>query len=212
MKIGLYLKLLFYFNFSVFILSSCNQNPSSNAEFENLKGELFKKVKDISELPIYADPPTQDYNDFKKGIFLFQIDSTEIKKIKKYRKELEPYILQYIDSGYSWIYLAAFLHYKSAVPKIRNLLLKCNKFYGWEGGDYSKIERYLDDEQYCYQLAYIAAIEHISKKNISLAITLSEKEYNDLKIKADKCKKCNKDALAFCYARWMLKKLKVATF
>ena len=187
--------------------ASCFCQVSDKNEFENLKNILFGNSSDISELPIYADPPTMDFNDFKKDRFIFQIDSIEIEKIKKYRNELEPFIVQRIDSGYSWVYLAAFLYYESAVPKIKDMLLNCDKFYGWEGGDYQKIERYLDDEQYCYQMAYIAAIEHITGKSISESIKLTDQENTYLKNKANKCVECNKDALAFCWARWLLDKL-----
>ncbi|OFX32611.1 MAG: hypothetical protein A2X08_08730 [Bacteroidetes bacterium GWA2_32_17] len=189
------------------LLAACNYQATTENELENLKNNLFKKTTDISELPIYADPPSLDYEDVKKGIFLFQIDSIEREKIKKYRNELEPFIIQRIDSGYSWVYLAAYLHYESAVPKIKDRLLKCDKFYGWEGGDYQKIERYLDDEQYCYQMAYISAIEYITGKPILKAITLTDHENSYLKNKADKCIECDEDALAFCWARWLLEKL-----
>ncbi len=200
-------RFLFFGTVFSILFVNCNYQATTEKELENLKNNLFKKTTDISELPIYADPSTSDYEDVKKGIFLFQIDSFEIEKIKKYKSELEPFIIQRIDSGYSWIYLASYLHYESAVPKIKDRLLKCDKFYGWEGGDYQKIERYLDDEQYCYQMAYITAIEYITGKPISKAITLTDKENAYLKNKADKCIECNKDAQAFCWARWLLDKL-----
>ncbi len=193
--------------FPVFF-ASCNFQSTTNQELESLKNDLFKNTTEISELPIYADPPTSDYNDVKKGVFHFQIDSIEIEKIRKYRKELEPLILEQIRSGYSWVYLAAYLHYENAVPKIKDELLKCDKFYGWEGGDYSGINRYLNDEQYCYQLAYISAIEYITGKPISKAITLTNQEISYLKGKAEKCNESNKQNLAeVCYGKWLLEKL-----
>jgi hypothetical protein len=199
--------LLFFGALLCILFPSCHNPATNEKELEDLKNGLFRRATDVSELPIYADPPTADYEDVRKGIFAFQIDSAKREMIKKYRDELEPLIVQRIDSGYAWVYLAAYLRYQSAIPKLKNELLKCNHFYGWEGGDYQKIERYLDDEQYCYQMAYISAIEYISGKPVSKAITLTYEENAALKTKADKCFECNKDALAFCYARWLLNKL-----
>lgn len=209
----LLLIVVFGMTFSPFSMA-CNDSHSkidkgfNEKEFKELKSKLFDKTSKNYETPIYADPPTADYEDVKRGIFLFQMDSIEIEKIKKYRSELEPYIVQHIDSGYTWVYLAAFLKYESAIPKIKSRLLVCHEFYGWEGPDYSKIESYLnDDYQYCYQMAYISAIEYISSKPISEAIILSNQEYNALKGKASKCVDVNADEfMTHCSARWLLKK------
>ncbi len=201
------LRIFFYLLLFSIFSAGCKNTVIDN-DFEILKSNLFKKAADASELPIYADPPTSDYEDFKKGKFQFQIDSIEIRKINKYRKELESSIIQRIDSGYAWVYLAAYLRYESAIPKIKELLLKCDKFYGWEGPDYSKTDSYLEDGQYCDQMAYITAIEYISKKNISKAVKLTTAEYNYLKSRADKCSENNKDSLnIFCPQRWLLGKL-----
>jgi len=193
-----------------FLLSACSDRPPVNTELEGLKNKLFSHKTDVSELPIYADPPTADYEEFKKGIFSFQADSAEIEMIKKYRSELEPDILQRLDSGYAWVYLAAFLKYRSAVPEIKNLLLNCERFYGWEGPDYSKIESYLiDDIQYCYQMAYISAIEYITSEPIDKAVTITDNEFKELKAKSEKCTDTSIDSIdAYCSARWLLGKLK----
>ncbi len=193
----------FFVLFVVFLLS-CGQN--SNQEFEKLKADLFKPTKDVSELPIYADPATGDYDSVKQGKFLFQIDSGKIFLIKKYRTELEPFVLQYLDSGDCWVYLAAFLKYESALPKLKQLLLNCDNFYGWEGGDYSTIDRYLDDEQYCYQMAYVSSIEYISGKSLYKAITLTDAERKKLSGKAKACVLSDTLDGKVCAARWLLTK------
>lgn len=208
MKRSIKLLQLFFIGAIISILfAACKNQVTSDKDLENLKKELFKKTSDISELPIYADPSTMDYEDFKQDKFAFQVDSFEIQKIKKYKNELEPLIIQRIDSGYCWVYLAAYLHYESAIPKIKDKLLKCDKFYGWEGPDYQKIESYFVDGQYCYQMAYIAAIEHISRKPLSSSIELTNQEYENLKKIADHCNENNIDNLSdVCYARWLLDK------
>lgn len=211
---SLVLIVVFGMTFSPFSMA-CNDSNSkidkgfNEKEFNELKSKLFDKTSTDYETPIYADPPTADYEDVKKGIFLFQMDSIEIEKIKKYRNELEPYIVQHIDSGYTWVYLAAFLKYESAIPKITSRLLACHEFYGWEGPDYSKIESYLnDDYQYCYQMAYISAIEYIRSKPIREAIILSNQEYDALKENASKCVEVIADEfMTYCAARWLLKKM-----
>lgn len=200
MKNHFYLQILF-----LFFIYSCSSNQE--AELENLKAELFKPVKDASELPIYADPPTSDYEDVKLGKFSFNLDTGTISLVKKYCKELEPLILQRIDSGYAWVYLSAYLKYDSAVPKIKQALLLCDKFYGWEGGNYSTIDRYLDDEQYCYQMAYISAIEFITQKPINQCIILTEKERRQLTERAKQCMLSDTMDEKSCSAQWLLNKL-----
>ena len=195
-----------YFIFLLFVLLySCRQN--SNAEFESLKADLFKHVEDVSELPVYADPPTGDYEDVKEGIFSFQIDTAQQSLLTKYSKELEPHIIKYLDSGYSWVYLAAYLKYESAIPKLKQLLLDCDNFYGWEGGDYSTVDRYLDDEQYCYQLAYVAAIEYITEKPLGEAIRLTTEEKIKLSDAATNCTHPDSIDENSCPARWLLGKI-----
>lgn len=192
------------------LFSSCNHKPNTNKELEALKVKLFCNTGDLSDFPIYADPPTADYEDMKKGIFLIEADSTEIETIRKYRSEIELIVIQYIDSGFSWVYLAAFLKYKHAVPKLKDKLLHCDRFYGWEGPDYSKIESYLiDDIQYCYQMAYIAAIEYISSKPLAEAVTLTDAELQELSRKANHCSTTEADSIeTYCAARWLMGKVR----
>ena len=195
-----------------FTISSfqCNQNLKSKAELDALKSELFCDANDVSKWPIYADPPDGDYEDAGNGIFRFQIDTMQIAKIIKYREELEPQILQYIDSAYCWVYLAAYLKYESAIPPIKDKLLHSDRIYGWEGPDYEKVESYLYDEQYCYQLAYIACIEYISGKPLNKAITLNDDEVLHLKSKADKCNEMHMDSLdIYCPGRWLMERLDI---
>jgi hypothetical protein len=192
--------------FAFFLLSPCTAQEN---ELEVLKKRLFTRKADISLFPVYADPPTGDYSDLKKGIVHFQIDSSEIVKVNLYKDELEPLIIQRLDSSLSWVYLAAYLKYNSALPAIKDQLIHCEKFYGWEGGDYSQLQTHLKDEQYCYQMAYIAAIEYISQKPLSEAITLSDSEYSALKLIADQCNMNIKENLdKVCYAKWLLQKIK----
>lgn len=195
------------------LIVCCARQATTNQELEDLKNNLFNKTNaDAQLVPIYADPPTEDYKDVRKGIFRFQADSVTIDKIEKYRNELEPLILERIDSGYSWVYLATYLRYDSAVPAIKKSLLKCDSFYMWEGGyDYSGIDTYLSEMQYPLQMAYISAIEYITSQSIENAVSLTLQEYHALKIRADKCNSANIDSVDFghyCSARWLLEKLK----
>lgn len=195
----------YFFFFFLTLLCACG--PGTDTEFQNLKAELFRPVEDMSELPIYADPPTGDWEDVREGVFNFQLDSTELTLLNKYRKELEPLVLQYLDSATAWVYLAAYLRYESAVPALKQALLECDDFYGWEGGDYTSLDRYLDDEQYCYQMAYIAAIEYITQKPISSAISLSKEESDQLSALAAQCQVSDTLDESTCAALWLLEKI-----
>jgi len=190
------------------LLGTCSKNKNTDKSLEELK--LFLS-ENQSEYIINAQPPTGDYEEFSTGKFSFNIDTIKINQILKYKTELEPMILEKIDDSDSWLYLATFLKYSSAVAIIKNKLLNCDKFYGWEGPDYTKKESYMEDAQYCYQLAYIAAIEYITKKPIKQAIALTNQELNTLIEKSKKCKQENIDNEKFiewCAAYWLLEKLR----
>lgn len=205
------MRIFFRIFFCLFVFS-CTGEKSSNKELSEVKSWLFAKTADFSQQPICADPPTGDYSDILKGTFLFQIDSSKIKQIVKFKKELEPDIISRIDSAYSWVYLAAFLRYNAAVPKLKEKLLQCDKFYGWEGPDYSKLDEYMYDGQYCYQMAYINAIEYITQKSIKQAIILSKEELMALQNRAKFCTEANIGNDSFtgcCAAFWLLKKLEI---
>lgn len=199
------------------LLFSCTEkNVAPNAELEQLKTQLFRPATDISMLPIYADPPTGDYEDMMQGKFMFQLDSSQLTLVQKHKKELEPMILQRIDSGYAWVYLAAYLEYEAAIPLLRKKLMTTHSFYGWEQGtgepDAEETTRqHLEDQNYCYQLAYIRAIEYISKKPIDKAIELTATEKDSLLALSAGCVPDSAAVDGFtgyCGARWLLEKLK----
>jgi hypothetical protein len=195
------------FIFALILVAACG-NQADHKELDELKHSLFKKG-DVSALPIYADPPTGDYEDMSKGKFLLQVDSTRLHLIVKYKMELEPMIIERLDSSYSWVYLAAYLRLPSAVPVLKQHLIYNEAFYGWEGGDYTQIERYLEDPQYPYQMADLRAIELITGKPVHEAIDLSEKEHDYLKALSDKCRAENTEELTkYCRGRWLLAKLR----
>ncbi|NTU58659.1 MAG: hypothetical protein HGB00_07040 [Chlorobiaceae bacterium] len=206
------MRLIRYILLSAFILMMYgNRGISAETELNRLKTVLFSTSEESPSLPVSADPPTGDYNDLSNGRFSFLIDDDQIHQIVRYKNELEPMILERIDSDYSWMYLSAFLGYESAVPAIKKKLLDCKSLYGWEGPDYSQLETYLVDAQYPYQMACINAIEYITKKPLGLAITLTCEELDDLEGRAKKCTEENIDRADFadyCSAYWLLGKLK----
>ncbi|NTW51639.1 MAG: hypothetical protein HGB22_03525 [Chlorobiaceae bacterium] len=120
--------------------------------------------------------------------------------------------MERIGSDYCWMYLSAFLRYESAVPIIKKKLIGCESIYGWEGPDYSKIETWLVDAQYPYQMACINAIEYITHKPVGQSISLTKKERSDLIARAKKCRTKNidkADFMRYCSAYWLLGKLKI---
>jgi hypothetical protein len=204
------------FSFSI-LFFSCDKNPKDERELAALKTSLFKNSNDATSWPIYADPPTGDYEEFAKGKFMFQIDTAEILLIKKYRDELEPMIEARFDSSYTWIYLATYLKYKNAIPILKNKLLHMNNFYGWEEGDPMEYHtnndlyrRQLEDHDYCAQLTCISAIEYISGQSIERSISLTKNEKDSLEFAAKKClpdSACSNDFTNSCGAYWLLCKL-----
>jgi len=163
--------------------------------FEKMKAELFQKKDFGYIIPIYADPPTNDYEEFKNNIFPFQINKDKIKLLDKYRKQLKPFIMKNIDESDSWVYLATYFQYKELVPVLKKKIVKCDKFYGWEGPDYSKVETFLNEAMYPHQNAYIEAIKYITQKTVKEALNLNEKELNIIKKKAELCVATNKDTM-----------------
>ncbi len=205
-----------YFLLLLLLLFSCEEkNVSQEAELEQLKTQLFRPSREISALPIYADPPTGDYEEMMQGKFMFQMDSSQLTLIQKHRKEIEPMILQRIDSGYAWVYLAAYLEYEAAIPLLRKELMTTHSFYGWEQGlgepDAEETTRqHLKDKEYCYQLAYIRAIEYISKKPVNEVVKLTAAEKDSLDVQLAGCVPDSVNAEGFdgyCQARWLLGKL-----
>ena len=196
---------------SALILLYSNLSFGADIEFEALKTTLFGSKSNSSELPVSADPPTGDYNDLANGKLSFRIDEAQIRLIVRHKNKLEPLIVAQIENDYCWLYLSAFLRYEAAVPIIKKKLLETQSIYGWEGPDYSKVETYLTDAQYPYQMACINAIEYITGKPVSKSIRLTNKEQHDLNARARKCTATNIDKADFtryCSALWLLGKLK----
>jgi len=164
-------------------------------DFESMKAELFKKSEHGYTIPIYADAPSDDYSEFKDGKFPFQVKKDKIVLLDKYKEKLEPFIMKNIDESDSWVYLATYFQYKAMIPKLKTLILKCDKFHGWEGPDYSKVETFLQKEMYPHQNAYIEAIKYITKKSAKDALNLSEAELKEMKTKASLCVATNKDTM-----------------
>jgi hypothetical protein len=176
-------------------INKTESNVKIDEGFEKMKAELFQKKDFGYVIPIYADPPTDDYQEFKDNKFPFQISKDKIKILDEYRDKLRPFIMKNINENDSWVYLATYFKYKELVPILKEKIVKCDKFYGWEGPDYSKIETYLNDAMYPHQSAYIEAIKYITKKSIEDSLSLSETELSEIKKKAALCVSTNKDSL-----------------
>jgi hypothetical protein len=199
---------------------ACNPTPAEHntAELDQLRSFLLSQQASDS-FPIYADPPSGDYEELRKGEFLIQ-DSAKLELIKKYRTQLEPLIIAHVDTATRFVYLAAYLQYQSAVPVLKKQLLNTSSFdfYGWEGGDptadktaESAYRGMLDDHQYPYAMARIAAIEYISGKPLPEAAPLTMEEEITLTAKSASCIPDSSNSKQFeesCKAYWLLSKLK----
>lgn len=209
-------KLFFLLLLSLF---SCRNSSSQDNELSQLKKQLSDARADISRMPIYADPATGDYEDLKNGVFSVQ-DSAQLALISGYKNELESFIVQQIDSAPSFMYLAAYLKYSSAVPVLKHTLLRKDYFgfYGWEKGTpgekQTAADRYneqLQDHEYPYQMAAIAAIEYISGKSLAQAAPLTNEEDAALSVEAKQCTPENMEETDYnpsCLSCWLLYKFK----
>lgn len=200
-------------------LYSCRTSAPDNSELSQLKKQLSDARADISRMPIYADPATGDYEDLKNGVFSVQ-DSAQLALISGYKNELESFIVQQIDSAPSFMYLAAYLKYSSAVPVLKHTLLRKDYFgfYGWEKGTSGekqtaadRCNEQLQDHEYPYQMAAIAAIEYISGKSLAQAAPLTNEEDAALSAEAKQCTPENMEETDYnpaCLSCWLLYKFK----
>lgn len=204
----------------VFLFFACS-SAEENKEQESLRTFLISHTNDITALPVYADPPTGDYDDLRKGKVSVQ-DSVKLAQISQYKTGLEPVILERIDSGYTFVYLAAYLKYESAIPLLKKKLLQEDgfHFYGWEGGltkgesNEMYVNERMKDHQYPEAMAYLAAIECISGKPISQSGIFSKDDQKILEKRAQDCLPDSVDTDRFtsnCSAKWLLYKLKGET-
>ena len=171
-----------------------------NAEWpvllENLKRMNFEVMDGV--------PCSLDYEDFKNNKFAFR-DSTIVSQLIQYKDSVKPYLLQKMDTCVSVVYLVAFLKIKEALPKLRHLVLIETNIYGWEGPDYTKMESFIEDAQYCKQLMYMAVIEHIA--GIKLKVSdFSKQELKFIKNQAKNCKPSYYEGANTenpCYYEWL---------
>lgn len=201
------------------LLIGCHSSPREK-EITDLHHHLSEAQHDIAKMPIYADPATGDYEDLRHGKFLLQ-DSVFLRGIVNHKDSLEPFIVQHIDSAPSFMYLAAYLKYQSAVPLIKHALLRGDYFqyYGWEEDpqEYRTTAMICNDQlrdhEYPYQMAAIAAIEYISGKPFAQAVSLSKEEEQKL---AEESRTCRPDSMEenergyqqSCLSLWLLSKFK----
>jgi hypothetical protein len=179
-------------------------SQSTDSLFVVVKEKLLKG-ETIVEADAYID---QD--NFKKRKFHFLIDSSLVRQLWVHREKFEKIIVDKLDQDTQWLFLASYLNYSSATPKLKEMLLVNRNFYRWEGPDYTDIESFLYDLQFFNQMNYIIAIEHISGMPFDKAIQLKNTELEELKNQAKKCSKINiglAELDKFCYCKWLLRKL-----
>ena len=107
------------------------------------------------------------------------------------------------------IQMAVYLRLETAIPVLRERLLKLQSTYGWEGPDYSTEDPYMWDNQYPYHCIYIWAIQGIAQAPVAAVVKLTpiERQYlNRRALKAapdvgDPYKMV--DGQAWC-AKWLL--------
>ena len=82
------------------------------------------------------------------------------------------------------IQMAVYLRLETAIPVLRERLLKLRSNYGWEGPDYSTEEAFMSEYQYPYHRIYIWAIQGIAQVPVAAVIKLTDVERGALQEKA----------------------------
>ena len=82
------------------------------------------------------------------------------------------------------IQMAVYLRLETAIPVLRERLLKLRSNYGWEGPDYSTEEAFMSEYQYPYHRIYIWAIQGIAQSPVSTVVKLTDAERSALEEKA----------------------------
>jgi len=140
-------------------------------------------------------------------VFCDYFTAEQLRQLRENRRQVEPVLLERLRQGeHSAAYVLAYLGTTEALPILRKALLKERDFYGWEGPDYSKEQTYLADIQYPKQMAYITAIEVISRKPIWAAVKLTAAERQALENEARLAKPAPAYRKNYA-AKWLLNKL-----
>lgn len=100
--------------------------------------------------------------------------------------------------------LAGHFRMTNMLPHLRSCLFIPQRCYGWEGPDYSKLESYLQDDQYLYGTVCVAAIEDIVGTPLHDAIHPTQEELDSLTRYAT-----NPQSEFFHWALWMQRKLRI---
>lgn len=110
------------------------------------------------------------------------------------------------------IQMAVYLRLETAIPVLRERLLKLRSNYGWEGPNYSTEEAFMSEYQYPYHRIYIWAIQGIAQAPVAAVVKLTPIERQYLNRRASKAAPDvgdpykMVDGQAWC-AKWLLTQL-----
>lgn len=110
------------------------------------------------------------------------------------------------------IQMAVYLRLETAIPVLRERLLKLQSTYMWEGPDYSTEEPFMRENQYPYHRIYIWTIQGIAQAPVAAVVKLTPIERQYLNRRASKAAPDVGDAYntvdgqAWC-AKWLLTQL-----
>jgi len=129
--------------------------------------------------------------------------SEHLPWLLEHRQALEEQWLAALKTAHYPAYGLAWLRSERALPTLRARLLADRYFYGWETSRPDDPDVLLADEQYTHHLAYAAAIEHISGKELAEAVALTQEERDRLFAEAQR-RTPQEHGWA---ARWLLQRL-----
>ena len=150
------------------------------------------------------NPDWVDYDTDFYGLF----SPTDHVRLVDYVDTIEPLVLDGLEQcgGVRAALAAGYLRYQAALPILHTKLLELRAPYLWESSsDYTSEEVLMNDHQYPYHIAYIRAIETITRKPLNESIHLTSEELRRLQDLAKQAHIERPQTIHYC-ARWLLKK------
>ena len=131
---------------------------------------------------------------------------SDLRVLRNQRSSLEAMVESALGLGNSvWgAKFAGEFGITTLLPLLRTHFMVPERCYGWEGPDYSQLESYLTDDQFCYSVAYLNAIEAITGESVDKVIHLTPPEAEQLAKYTG-----NPNSEFFHWSLWIQRKLKI---
>lgn len=186
-----------FFSVVYFIGCQPQQEPPPQIPF---RSDIIEQIADVTADFILT--PLHD---------VFNLD--QLAWLQVHRHQLSDAVNVEIRGGSTLaIQMSVYLRLETAIPVLRERLLKLRSNYGWEGPNYSTEEAFMSEYQYPYHRIYIWAIQGIAQAPVTAVVKLTPIERQYLNRRASKAAPDVGapykivDGQAWC-AKWLLTQL-----